>query len=364
MKIGIDGRLYSQTGVGRYIRNLIKVLGETDKKNKYLLFLRGEDFEDFKLPNKRWRKIKADVRWHSVLEQVLMPVFLYREKIDLVHFPYFNVPVFYFRPFVITIHDLTHLHFDTGRASTLPYFFYKLKRLGMRVVLKTAVKRARRIIAVSKRTKREIIDNFKVDKKKIKVIYEGVDKNLKRKKETKRVVKGDYILYVGNAYPHKNLERLMEVFKEIKDKKIKLVLVGPEDFFYKRLKESYKELGNVIFWGLADDEKLTSLYSGAKFLILPSLAEGFGLVGLEAMSLGCPVLASKIAVLKEIYGGAAEYFNPEDKEDLRDKIEKMRRDKKLRRDLVKKGRKRVKKFSWGKMGRVTYGIYEDIDKGD
>lgn len=154
MKIGIDARLIHETGVGRYIRNLTEQLAILDKKNTYVLFT-----------NK--------VPWHSFTEQLVMPFVFWREHLDLLHVPYFNVPILYFGKFIVTVHDLTILHFDTGKASTLPFWLYSIKRIGYYLVLLKAIHWSESIIAVSRATKREILDHFDVLPEKIHVIYEG-----------------------------------------------------------------------------------------------------------------------------------------------------------------------------------------------
>jgi hypothetical protein len=173
MNIGIDGRLIEETGVGRYIQNLIRELGTIDTKNSYVVFLRKSAFDAFALPNARWTKRLADIRWHSVAEQLFMPAIFSRERLDLLHVPYFNVPLFYFGKFIVTIHDLTILHFDTGKASTLPYVFYKLRRLGYYISLLKAMFWSEKIIAVSHTTKKEILKHFDVLSEHVAVIYEG-----------------------------------------------------------------------------------------------------------------------------------------------------------------------------------------------
>lgn len=173
MKIGIDARLINETGVGRYIRNLISELGKIDKTNTYVIFLRKNSYNFFRSPNARWEKRLADVPWHSVAEQLFMPAIFNREHLDLLHVPYFNVPLFYFGKFVVTIHDLTILHFDTGKASTLPYIFYKIRRIGYHLELLKALSWAEKIIAVSETTKKEILDHFDVLPEHVTVIYEG-----------------------------------------------------------------------------------------------------------------------------------------------------------------------------------------------
>src|SRR4030043_2146073 len=118
----------------------------------------------------------------------------------------------------------------------------------------------------------------------------------------------NYFLYVGNAYPHKNLERLIQAVSKLGFLDFKLILVGKEDYFYKRLKTKAKKVsleGKVIFYGGIGRGELSYLYKNAQALILPSLMEGFGLPGLEAMAAGCPVICSDIPVFREIYGEAA-----------------------------------------------------------
>ena len=131
MKIGIDARLVNETGVGRYVRNLIAELGKIDDKNSYVVFLRKSAFDSFALPNARWTKRLADIPWHSVTEQLFMPAIFNSEHLDLLHVPYFNVPLFYFGKFIVTIHDLTILHFDTGKATTHVVCFIQNPPLGI-----------------------------------------------------------------------------------------------------------------------------------------------------------------------------------------------------------------------------------------
>jgi len=170
MKIGIDARLINETGVGRYIRNLIIELEKIDTKNTYVLFLRKDAYSSF---HTRFQKRLADIPWHSVSEQLFMPAIIHRERLDLLHVPYFNVPLLYFGKFVVTIHDLTILHFDTGKATTLPYVVYKFKRLAYYFLLLKAIHWSEKIIAVSETTKQEILHHFDVLPENIDVIYEG-----------------------------------------------------------------------------------------------------------------------------------------------------------------------------------------------
>lgn len=374
MRIGIDARLWDETGVGRYIRNLVWQLQELDQKNEYVLFVsKGFKIEDAGLKNTKWKIIQTDIRWHSLREQIEFPKVLEKENLDLVHFPYFSVPIGYNHPFVITIHDLIINHFPTGKASTLPSPIYYLKLLGYKFVIKKAAQKALRVITVSEATKNEIIKHLRVSDNKIEVTYEGVGKSVA---SSKHLVAGknnittnyqlqttNYFLYVGNAYPHKNLERLCDAFAWVLNDypDIKLVFVGKKNYFYSRLEEKVKKMKldkNIIFTGSVSDEELFSFYKNAEALILPSLMEGFGLPGLEAMQAGCLVLASDIPVFKEIYQDAAFYFDPLEVEAMHATILKVLQNKKEFALFIEKGKKQITKFSWEKMADKTLKIYE------
>ena len=395
MRIGIDVRLWNESGVGRYTRNLVKNLQILDKKNEYVLFGLNKDIQEIlnqafgseaqarRVQNDNFRIVKANVRWHTLEEQLRLPAILNKERLDLVHFPYFSVPIFYNKPFVVTIHDLILHNFPTGLASTLPLALYQLKLFGYKFVISQAARRAEKIITVSDATKKEIVDHLGVNKDKVVVIYEGVETSSKFKVQSSKLqlkVK-NYFLYVGNAYPHKNLDRLIEAFdlfchpeasaegshgillRQLADQNdTKLVLVGKEDYFYRKLKEKVKRMGlsdSIIFYGEATDEELLSLYKKALALVMPSLMEGFGLPALEAMANKCLVLASDIPSLREVCGSSAIYFNPYDIDDMVEKMKIV-----LLNDLnhftknINRGLERAKMFSWEKMARETLRVYE------
>ncbi len=369
MRIGIDARLINETGVGRYIRNLIGELGRQDKTNEYVVFLKNKEYDEITLPNSRWSKVRANVAWHTVWEQVMMPWILLSARLELVHIPYFNIPIFYPGRMVVTIHDLTILHFDTGKATTLPWIVYKLRRLGYRIALAVGLFRARNIIAVSETTKQEIVDHFFVEPGKIAVTYEGIDAAIYKStngKSTKnaRLIKDPYFLYVGNAYPHKNLDTLLEAFQRVmrhasRVTAVKLVLVGKDDYFYAKLKKRVREQQGadaIVFFGYTDDAQLSNLYRHAQALVFPSLMEGFGLPALEALAFGCPVIASDIPVFHEILGDNAMYFHALDAGDLEEKLTYI-----LERHPGGQRRTSVRlqdRFSWFQLASDTLTIYE------
>lgn len=167
-----------------------------------------------------------------------------------------------------------------------------------------------------------------------------------------------YLLYVGNAYPHKNLERLILAFQILaKNESVNLVLVGELDYFYKKLQNQFAYLPGLFFTDFVSDQKLKKLYQKAALYVFPSLGEGFGLPPLEAMAHGLPVVSSRATCLPEILGQAAVYFNPENVEEIAAKIGLVFKNKKLQEKLIQQGRQRIKKYSWLKMARETLETY-------
>jgi len=164
-----------------------------------------------------------------------------------------------------------------------------------------------------------------------------------------------YILYVGNFYYHKNLQRLRVAFKKLvlEDgfKNYKLILVGGKP---------YQENDCIISTGYLDDNALNNFYRGADLYVLPSLYEGFGFTALEAMKRGVPVVSSSTSCLPEILGDAAIYFNPLDIRDMVAKIKTVLLNRDLKRDLIKKGLQRAKLYPWEKTAKQTLNYYEQI----
>ena len=206
----------------------------------------------------------------------------------------------------------------------------------------------------------------KVDSNKIKVVYEGIDDKLRntRREARSNLKNTKYFLYVGNAYPHKNLNRLLDAFNILVSQypDISLICVGRPDYFYKRLKEKVGKMNlekSVSFLEDVSDEELGSLYKNAQALILPSLMEGFGLPAIEAMANKCLVLASDIPALREVCGDAAIYFNPKNIEDISEKMKNVcSNDKYHYSDKIITGLEREKTFFWEKMAKQTLETYE------
>ncbi|HZQ29554.1 MAG TPA: glycosyltransferase family 1 protein [Patescibacteria group bacterium] len=348
MKIGIDARLWNQTGVGRYIRNLVFNLEKIDKVNDYVLFVRKKDKVSVKSPN--FKIVEVDIPWHSLSEQLKFPGILNEENLDMVHFPYISAPLFYNKPFILTIHDLILHHYPTGRASTLPLPFYGVKLLAYRFLVRKLAFNSRRIIVPSLQTKEEIVDHFKINPNKISVTYEAADRKLIKKNLGKK----QFFLYVGNAYPHKNLEKLVRVFNKLKS--ARLILVGKDDYFYERLK---REAGqNIKFIHNITDSELSRLYGEAKYFIAPSFMEGFGLSVLEAMANGCVALLSDIPAFREVSKNSAIYFDPKKESEIYEKVLTAINNNYDENKIVESELKVSREFSWEKMAKETLNIYK------
>ncbi len=372
MIIGIDARLWRETGVGRYIRNLVINLEKIDKKNDYVLFVLDSDKEQIseKIKNEKWRIVPTKIKWHSISEQLRFPKIIKKENVDLMHFPYqINVPILYNKPYIITIHDLVRHYFITGKASTNALWLYGFKMIGYKTMINLAAKRANKIIAVSNSTKRDVMSRLGINDKKIEIIYEAADDFFAKNGSTgrnsdKELDIKNYFLYIGNIYPHKNTERLVEAFKIFsKENDTKLIFVGKKDYFYKNLEKKLEKLireGRIIIYYDISDDKLYSLYKNAICLVRPSLMEGFSLPPLEALSCKCLVLASNISTHKEIFGDSIIYFDPYNTRDIIDKMGYVYSlDKKTRERYIEKGLKLAQSFSWEQTARQTLKVYED-----
>ncbi len=369
MKILIDARMYGleHAGIGRYVMNLVNQIEKLDKNNDYLILLRKKYFRALRFKNKRFKKILADYSHYSFKEQIFLPLQLIKLKPDLAHFPHFNVPIFWWGKQVVTIHDLIK-HQSKGSETTTRWRpFYWLKYWVYKLVMAIAIKRAAKIVVPSQWWKSELISRYKLSQGKVVAIYEGVGESFWKPNMSPREANGilekydiqePFLIYTGSLYPHKNVERLVRAAKRLR---LVLVVVCARSIFYQRFMRKVAHLEAekfVNFAGFIPDNELAALYQKAEAFVLPSLLEGFGLIGLEAMATGCPVLASAIPVLKEVYGEAALYFDPTDIEDLVKKIKKVIQKKKLRERLKKQGLKQVKKYSWQKMAKQTLGVYE------
>lgn len=367
MKIGIDARMYGTgfTGIGRYTYELIHNLAKIDSGHEYVVFLRKEAYESFKLPGVNFKKVLADFSHYSFGEQFGFLKILNKEKLDLMHFTHFNAPIFYRRPFVVTIHDLT-LSFFPGKKMTTVFH-----RLAYYTVVRTVIKNSKRIISVSNNTKKDIIKLFKIKESKIQVVYNGVNTEFLIMESdsfeeitNKLSINNKFFLYTGVWRSHKNVIGMIKAFSTFNkkfDNKYDLVITGRNNPIYHEIPDLIKELKlekNVHLVGLVSEKDLVSLYKNAISYVFPSFYEGFGIPPLEAMQCSTPVIASNVSAIPEVCGeGNVLFFDPYNVDDIADKMEKIVSDTDVRQKLIENGLRRVKDFNWYKMTKDILQIY-------
>ncbi len=342
--------------------NLIDGLTKIDKENQYSILLRKKYYDSLKLPE-NWKKIEADFGHYSFVEQFKLPGIIKKENPDLVHFPHFNVPVFFRGKYIVTIHDML-MHRSVGlSATTLPPIKYFIKRIGYKAVFRHAIKGSIRVITPSCAVRDQIVYEYNIDPQKVVVTYEGFDSNISVSKEID--IKKPYFSFIGNAYPHKNLGNLVKAIKILNtkyDQKTVLAISGARNIFTQRINkliEKEKAQNFIKLLGFVPDKKLGGLLLGSTAFVFPTLSEGFGLPGLEAMDVGTLVLASNIPVLKEVYKNNALYFDPKDPEAIAKSLKTaLEMDKNEREKRIKDAKEFVKIYSWDKMAKETLKIYE------
>ncbi len=366
MKIAIDARLYGTefTGLGRYTMNLVNELASLDKKNSYFILLRKDYYNKLKLPP-NFRKIEADIPIYTLREQIILPLFLNKLNADIVHFPHLNVPIMYNKKFIVTVHDII-MQKQGKSASTLPLPIYLLKRLPFKLIFYHTINRSQKIITATNTVKQEITSYYNNSENKIEVIHHGVDKVIK-KKVSKKISKDKYFLYVGNAYPHKNLKFLVKAIDEFNkgsDERVKLFIRTDKNEFRNRLERyvnKIKAAKYVKFLNRVSDEELGKMYNNSVAYVFPSLTEGFGLPGLEAIYNDTLLLAANTPVFREVYRDQAIYFDPYDTSSLVNKMKYiLDMSDKDRIKRVKKSKSLLKIYSWEKMAKETLNVYETM----
>ncbi len=364
-RIGIDARLYFQTGVGVYLRNFLHYLQElAPKDTEFYIYVLERDADQIHFKTNQFIKREVRTLWHTFDEQTSFYSVLQNDKLDLMHFTYFSYPVLYTRPFIATVHDITPLVHKTGRASTLSPFLYEIKHAAFKYVLGQQVKNAKRIITPTDSVKKQLFEIYGVQyMEKITPVFEGVNYELMNAKENislKKDFPKRFFLYVGNFYPHKNVGALVAAYKSLKTD-TELILVGPTNYFSDKLKEEIAAEGikNIRFYHTGKVEDLVFFYKNALALVNPSISEGFGLPLVEAAYFNLPIIASNLDVFKELFGEEYIYFDPKDVKSIAGKLEKFIEYSKSKNPKVNYSTL-LKNYSFEKMTREIADIYKEL----
>lgn len=355
-KIVIDARIINSS-TGRYVERLLTYLQDVDTENHYIVLVPKKDLEYWKAKNDNFTVREANYSAYSFGEQLGFAWLLYRLKADLVHFCMPQQPILYRGAHVTTVHDTTLLKTYNSDKNWLYYHF---KQFIGGLVFWWIARSSKHILVPSLYTRRDFLDYVKIDQSKVSVTYEAADTN-KYVPQKVELPYEKFVMYVGQQSDYKNIRRLIQAHQLLLKKRpeLGLVLVGAKS---KSLvgnqqwakKNNYQ---NVYFSGFVSNEGLSWLYQHCEAYIFPSLMEGFGLPGLEAMTEGAPVVSSEATCLPEIYGNAAVYFNPFNVDDMAEKIEQVLDDESLRKKLVAAGRQRLQRYSWIKTASQTHAIY-------
>jgi glycosyltransferase involved in cell wall biosynthesis len=351
-KIGIIARGLTRGGVTRVINNLLREF-DLNKNHQFYLFTDEKKYlEKFKNLKVVYTKKSNKLYWDYLK---ILPQFK-KNKIDCMIYPKNIIPV-------------THLFFNFKKYNIINDLGYFEKNLNaykfwdtlyMKSLMKLSCKISDKILAISKNTKKEIVDILKIKHKKIKVVHLAVenkfkiikDKNYLNKIKNKYNLEQPFIFYCGSITPRKNISRMLKSFNEVKNEiPHNFYLTGRVEWGDNNF-ESYIKENNlqrrIKKTGFIDEEDLPALYNLADMLLFPSLYEGFGLPILEAQACGCPVLTSDKTSCPEVAGDSAYIANPHKTKKISKGITKILKNDSYKKSLIEKGFDNIKKFSWKK----------------
>ncbi len=356
-RIIIDAR-ESGTSTGRYIDKLIEYLHQLKPVHQIIILTKPDRISFFNKISPNFEILPSPYKEFSFAEQFGFKKQLNYLKPDLVHFGMTQQPILYRGKTITTIHDLTTIRFNNPAKNKV---IFKIKQNIYKAVIIIASKKSKFILTPSNFVKKDLVHFSKINPNKIIVTYEAADKISEEPLAVENLINSKFLLYVGRPNPHKNLERLIKAFEVLRKTypDLLLVLAGKKDANYLKIESNLQSdiKPFIIFTDFISDGQLRYLYENCLAYIFPSLSEGFGLPGLEAMMHGAPVISSSNTCLPEIYGSAASYFNPLNIDDMVRSISLVLSDKNIRDKLIASGYSQVKKYSWQKTAEQTLAIY-------
>lgn len=364
MTIAIDARIINSS-TGRYAYKLLQELEKIDTEHTYLILVRAKDQNYYQPTNPHFKIVVADFADYSFAEQLGFLRLLNQLKPDLVHFCMPQQPVLYRGPHVTTVHDLTLLNTYNSDKN---YFVFMAKQFVAKFVFYWVGHRSAHIICPSNYTKQAYLHYAHLSSHKITVTYEGCELASRNPQPYDTLVNKQFLLYVGQQSDYKNVRRLIEAHQTLlkKHPSLWLVLVGKlsgkDGIMLQRNREWVKQQAyrQVLYTDFVPDAQLAWLYQHCATYVFPSLMEGFGLPGLEAMSFGAPVVSSSSTCLPEIYRDGAYYCNPLDTLDIATKIDEVLINSSLRSTLVTKGKAVAASYSWLTMAHQTLDVYKRV----
>lgn len=361
LKIVIDAR-ESGTTSGRYVDKLIEHLADGKTGYKFVVLAKKHRLEFLKKIAPKFEIIETPYKEFSFAEQTGLLKQIRGINPDLVHFPMVQQPVMYRGKVVTTMNDLTTIRF---RNPSKNWLVFTVKRLVYKWVNRVVARKSAALLTFTEFVKDDVAKFARINSRKVTVTYLAADKIEDAPAPVEGVEVHDrFIMYVGRPLPHKNLGRLIQAFQILKRTQpdLKMVLAGKKDSLYKQYAKDVEalDIDDVIFTGFISDGQLRWLYEHTAAYVFPSLSEGFGLPGLEAMAHGAPVVSSNYTCLPEVYGGAAEYFDPMSASEIAVAIERVLKNKERANKLRELGKKQAAKYSWKKTAEQTLAVYRDV----
>jgi len=360
--IVIDAR-NRRSSTGRYTDRLLEHLQSISHGTNYrfTILLQPDDPWTAQADNFSTQACPFPQFSFNPLNDIRFSYLLNKLKPDLVHFTMTQQPLSFRGNIVTTTHDLTMLRFV--RAGKSPTLIFKLKKLGYRLLFYVAHQKSHRIIVPTEFVKQDLSDYYPFTSERITVTYESSEPPIVNEAIQPEGMTNPFIMHVGSPFPHKNLFHLIKAFEELQKTypDLELVLAGKKEFYFNELEEwvrTRSSFKSIHFTGFVSDEELKWYYQNAQAYVLPSLSEGFGLPGLEAMSHGCPLISSNATCLPEVYGNAAQFFNPNDLDETVNAIGSVISNEKHRQKLISAGYKQIEKFSWSRMAEQTFRVYK------
>lgn len=362
MKIGIDVRMINYSGIGRYIRNILKYLLQKDKGREYILYGRINEVRN-RFPTTEAIIYQTEYEIYKLVEQFRMPFKI--EGVDVFHSPHYNFPILYKDKMIVTVHDIIHYLYPRELRT-------RLGKVYSRFMLNKVKAKASRVLTISQSTKDDLVKYFNFKPEKIEVTYIGVDSIFKKVNEPEAIdnlkrklkIRGPLLLFIGLNKYHKNIQTLLESVKILKQKKRDFTLVlGGIKTNSRNIEITANEMGisdRIRILSYMDDTTMLYLYNAADIFILPSFYEGFGLPPLEAMACGTPVIVSNCSSLPEVVDDAGILIDPREPEEIVAGVEKILDDSEFREDLISRGFDQVRKFSWEEAAERIYKIYEEV----
>ena len=359
-RIVIDAR-ESGSSTGRYIDKLVANLHELRPRHTIVLLAKKRRVEFYKKLAPRFEVQTTRFKEFTFGEQLGLLKQIRAQKPNLVFFPAAHQPILYRGKVVTTIQDLTTARFRNPAKNWLAF---TIKRWVYKFVVRRVARKSSRLITPSEFVKEDIARFARINSRKITVTHEAADPITEQPVAIPELENKEYIMYVGRPQAHKNLGRLIDAFAVLRQThpNLRLVLAGKKDALYKKHARyaQAKGIKNIIFTGFVSEGELRWLYEHTRAYVFPSLSEGFGLPGLEAMAHGAPVVSSNATCLPEVYQDAAVYFDPHSTDDIAKKIETMLTDSKTRTQCIQRGRKLAASYSWKAMAQQTLAVFDEV----